>query len=52
MILKISQPQSKRESLSPWHWALDNIFVERLWRTIEYEDIYLKGYASLPELLL
>lgn len=32
--------------------ALDNIFVERLWRTIKYEDIYLKGYASLPELLL
>ncbi len=32
--------------------ALYNIFVERLWRTIKYEDIYLKGYASLPELLL
>jgi putative transposase len=32
--------------------ALDNIFVERLWRTVKYEDIYLKGYASLPELLL
>lgn len=30
--------------------ALDNIFVERLWRTVKYEDIYLKGYASLPEL--
>jgi putative transposase len=32
--------------------ALDNIFVERLWRTVKYEDIYLKGYAGLPELLL
>lgn len=32
--------------------ALDNIFVERLWRTVKYEDVYLKGYASLPELLL
>ena len=31
--------------------ALDNIFVERLWRTVKYEDVYLKGYASLPELL-
>ena len=30
--------------------ALDNIFVERLWRTVKYEDVYLKGYASLPEL--
>jgi len=32
--------------------ALDNIFVERLWRSVKYEDIYIKGYASLPELLL
>jgi putative transposase len=30
--------------------ALDNIFVERLWRTVKYEDIYPKGYATLPEL--
>jgi putative transposase len=32
--------------------ALDNIFVERLWRTVKYEDIYLRGYGALPELLL
>ena len=32
--------------------ALDNIFVERLWRSVKYEDIYLKGYASLSELRL
>jgi putative transposase len=32
--------------------ALDNIFVERLWRTVKYEDVYLKGYESLPDLLL
>jgi len=32
--------------------ALDNIFVERLWRSVKYEDIYLKGYASLLELRL
>jgi putative transposase len=31
--------------------ALDNIFVERLRRSVKYEDVYLKGYASLPELL-
>ncbi|TDO09934.1 integrase-like protein [Halomonas ventosae] len=30
--------------------AFDNIFVERLWRTLKYEDIYLKGYASVGEL--
>lgn len=27
--------------------ALDNIFVERLWRSVKYEDIYLKEYASV-----
>ncbi len=32
--------------------ALDNIFVERLWRSVKYEDIYLKNYATMPELLL
>jgi putative transposase len=26
--------------------ALDNVFVERLWRTVKYEDIYLKDYQS------
>jgi len=30
--------------------ALDNIFVERLWRNVKYEDIYLKGYGSMTEL--
>lgn len=29
--------------------ALDNIFVERLWRTVKYENIYLKGYQAIPE---
>ena len=30
--------------------ALDNIFVERLWRSVKYEDIYLKGYEFFAEL--
>lgn len=30
--------------------ALDNIFVERLWRNVKYEDVYLKGYATVTEL--
>lgn len=32
--------------------ALDNVFVERLWRSVKHEDVYLKGYATMPELLL
>jgi putative transposase len=27
-------------------------FVERLWRSVKYEDIYLKAYAGAPELLI
>ena len=30
--------------------ALDNIFVERLWRTVKYEEVYLK--TSIPSLLM
>jgi putative transposase len=26
--------------------AMDNIFVERLWRTVKYEEVYLRDYAS------
>jgi transposase InsO family protein len=31
--------------------ALDNVFVERLWRTVKYEDIYIRGYETVAELL-
>jgi putative transposase len=30
--------------------CLDNIFVERLWRSVKYEDVYLRGYAVVAEL--
>jgi putative transposase len=30
--------------------ALDNIFVERFWRSLKYEDIYLKDYRTMLEL--
>lgn len=30
--------------------ALDNVFVERLWRTVKYEDIYLRDYQTVPDL--
>ena len=30
--------------------ALDNVFIERLWRTVKYEDIYLRSYESPWEL--
>ena len=27
----------------------DNIFVERLWRKVKYEEVYLKAYARVLE---
>ena len=30
--------------------CLDNVFVERLWRSVKYEDVYLKCYERVPEL--
>jgi putative transposase len=30
--------------------CLDNVFVERLWRTVKYEDIYLWRYETVPQL--
>jgi len=29
--------------------ALDNIFVERLWRSVKYEEVYIKDYQSVPD---
>ena len=29
--------------------ALDNVFVERLWRTVKQEEVYLKGYRTVSE---
>lgn len=29
--------------------CMDNIFTERLWRSVKYEDIYLKGYQTIQD---
>ncbi len=31
--------------------VLDNIFIERPWRSLKYEDVYLKGYDTVPQLI-
>lgn len=28
---------------------MDNVFIERLWRNVKYEEVYLKAYGSIPE---
>ena len=30
---------------------MDNIMIERLWRSVKYEEIYLADYASVLELI-
>ncbi|MAE40893.1 MAG: hypothetical protein CML07_08260 [Psychrobacter sp.] len=30
--------------------CLDNIFIERLWRSVKYENLYLKAYETVPAL--
>jgi len=32
--------------------ALDNVFIERLWRSVKYEEIYLKEYENVDELYI
>ena len=40
---------STRLSMDGKGRAFDNIFVERFWRTLKYEDVYLKGYETVVE---
>ena len=40
---------STRLSMDGKGRAFDNIFVKRFWRTLKYEDVYLKGYETVVE---
>lgn len=31
--------------------AIDDVFIERLWRSLKYEDIYLKAYETVADLI-
>ena len=46
----ILQRQSIAISMDGRGRALDNVFIERLWRTVKYEDVYLKDYGTATEL--
>jgi len=47
--LKILQDKNISISMDSKGRALDNVFVERLWRTIKYEEIYLNDYRTINE---
>ncbi len=47
--LNILQDKKIKISMDSKGRALDNVFVERLWRTIKYEEVYLKDYRTVKE---
>ena len=47
--LELLKEHEVRKSQDGRGRALDTIFTERLWRTIKYEEVYLKDYSSPRE---
>jgi putative transposase len=45
-VLKEAEIAISMDGKGAWR---DNVFVERLWRTVKYEEVYLHAYASVPE---
>lgn len=45
-VLKANEIQISMDGKGRW---VDNVFIERLWRSLKYEEIYLKAYESMPE---
>jgi putative transposase len=45
-ILKQHHIQISMDSKGRW---IDNVFIERFWRSLKYEEVYLRAYQSIPE---
>ena len=45
-VLKDAEIAISMDGRGAWR---DNVFVERLWRTIKYEEVYLYAYNTVPE---
>jgi putative transposase len=45
-VLKAAEAAISMDGKGAWR---DNVFVERLWRTVKYEEVYLRAYASVSE---
>ena len=48
--VSVLESQGIQISMDGVNRALDNIFVERFWRSLKYEDIYLRDYRTMTEL--
>ena len=45
-VLKRANVRISMDGKGRW---VDNVFVERLWRSMKYEDVYIQRYATMPE---
>ena len=45
-VIKAAQINISMDGKGRW---VDNVFVERLWRSLKYEEVYLKAYKSVAE---
>ncbi len=45
-VLKTAGVKISMDGKGAWR---DNVFIERLWRSVKYEDIYLHGYETMAE---
>ncbi len=45
-VLKKAEIDISMDGKGRW---VDNVFVERLWRSVKYEDVYLKAYETVSE---
>ena len=45
-VLKAAEIAISMDGKGAWR---DNVFVERLWRTVKYEEVYLRAYTSVSE---
>lgn len=44
-----ANPETRISMDGKGRWV-DNVFIERLWRSVKYEDVYIRAYENLPEL--
>jgi putative transposase len=49
IFLEKLQEANVKSSMDGRGRALDNIFTERLWRSVKYEEVYLKDYQTVQE---
>lgn len=45
-VLKAAEIAISMDGKGAWR---DNVFVERLWRTVKYEEVYLRAYTGVSE---